>query len=232
MRVLITRPQPDGERTAAAVRAKGHDVLLAPLMKVKPVEADITGDWSAVIVTSANALRALTPAQLAPLRTRPLFAVAERSALDAREAGFTDVRSANGDAADLIRLIVERYARQKAPHLYLAGEDRASDVEGTLRAHGIPVHTFVVYRNITTGYPPELVRALDAGTLDAVLHFSRRSSENFLAGGKDAGVLPRAVALRHICISVPVAEPLAAAGAVEIAVARRPDEAAMLALLT
>ena len=32
MRILVTRPLPDGERTAAALRARGHDVLLVPLM--------------------------------------------------------------------------------------------------------------------------------------------------------------------------------------------------------
>ena len=30
MRVVITRPQVDGERTATALRALGHEVLVAP----------------------------------------------------------------------------------------------------------------------------------------------------------------------------------------------------------
>ena len=41
MRVLVTRPLPDGERTAAALRRRGHDVLLVPLMQVRPVPAVI-----------------------------------------------------------------------------------------------------------------------------------------------------------------------------------------------
>ena len=60
MRVLVTRPLPDGERTAKALRAKGHEVLLVPLMQVRPVPAVVAGNWSAVIITSANALRALS----------------------------------------------------------------------------------------------------------------------------------------------------------------------------
>jgi len=31
MRLLVTRPQDDGERTAARLRARGHHVTLAPL---------------------------------------------------------------------------------------------------------------------------------------------------------------------------------------------------------
>ena len=55
MRLVVTRPQADGERTAAALRACSHEVLLAPLMRVEPVEIDLSGTWGAVIVTSANA---------------------------------------------------------------------------------------------------------------------------------------------------------------------------------
>jgi uroporphyrinogen-III synthase len=41
----------------------------------------------------------------------------------------------------------------------------------------------------------------------------------------------KALALRHLCLSAQVAEPLMAAGARTVAVARRPDEASLLALL-
>ena len=35
MRLLVTRPEQDGERTAAALRARGHEALLAPLMRIE-----------------------------------------------------------------------------------------------------------------------------------------------------------------------------------------------------
>ena len=37
MRLLVTRPEPDGERTAQALRARGHAVVLAPLLRTEPV---------------------------------------------------------------------------------------------------------------------------------------------------------------------------------------------------
>ena len=55
MRLAVTRPQADGERTATALRARGHQVQVAPLMRVEPVAADLRGGWAAVIMTSANA---------------------------------------------------------------------------------------------------------------------------------------------------------------------------------
>src|SRR5690242_10519772 len=98
MRVLVTRPLPDGERTAAALRARGYDVLLVPLMQVRPVPAGVSGNWSAVIVTSANALRVVPAEQIASLLALPVYAVGQRSADAARELGFREVRTPNGDA--------------------------------------------------------------------------------------------------------------------------------------
>ncbi len=37
MAILVTRPHPDNEATAAVLRARGHEVLLAPVLKFEPV---------------------------------------------------------------------------------------------------------------------------------------------------------------------------------------------------
>src|SRR5438128_1809813 len=61
MRLLVTRPAPDGERTAAVLRARGHEVLLLPLLRVEFIpDAPLgPGPWDGVLMTSANAARAL-----------------------------------------------------------------------------------------------------------------------------------------------------------------------------
>src|SRR5512143_4360496 len=98
MRLVVTRPQDDSERTAATLRARGHDVLVAPLLRVAPVAADISGGWGGVIITSANAPGAIAGnAARAALVKLPLFAVGRRSADAARLAGFVNVTSAGGD---------------------------------------------------------------------------------------------------------------------------------------
>jgi uroporphyrinogen-III synthase len=232
MRITVTRPQADSERTAAVLRARGHDVLVAPLMQVEPVAADIRASWAAVIVTSANAPGAIVthPAHAALIEL-PVFAVGRRSADACRDAGFTDIVIAGGDVRDLVRLIVERRADAAGPLLYLAGEDRAADLIGELHARGIAAEMAVVYRAATVPFPPALIAALERGAVDAVLHFSRRSAENYLAGAKQAGLLAQALAPRHLCLSAQIAEPLTAAGAKQAVTAVRPDEASLIALL-
>ena len=87
----------------------------------------------------------------------------------------------------------------------------------------------VVYRAVRMPLPESLIEALKAREVDAVVHFSRRSAENYVAGAKSAGVVGPALAVRHLCLSAQVAEPLAGAG--HIMIAARPDEAALIELL-
>lgn len=232
MRIVLTRPLEDSERSAAAARARGHDVLVVPLMRVEAIATDLRPHWGGVIITSANAATAIAthPAR-AELIKLPAFAVGKRSADAARKAGFAAVTSAGGDLRDLVRVIAERRADAKAPLLYLAGEDRAGDLIGDLAVHGIAAELVVIYRAVTVPFPLELVAALKDGAIDAVLHFSRRSADNYLAGAKSAGIAAQALAVRHFCLSTQIAEPLANAGASHIAVAKRPDEASLIALL-
>ena len=230
MRIVITRPQADGERTATALRARGHEVLVAPLMRVETIAANLAGAWGAVIVTSANAPSALAydPARDALIKL-PLFAVGQRSAEAARQAGFINVTSAGGDVRDLVSTLMGQHANIKAPLLYLAGEDRATDLVGELSTHGIAAEMRIVYRAVAAPFPSALIEALKAGQVDVVMHFSRRSAENYLAGAKKAGIGGPALAVRHLCLSPKVAKPLA--GAARIAIAARPDEAALVELL-
>jgi uroporphyrinogen-III synthase len=232
MRVVLTRPKEDSERTAEAVRARGHDVLVAPLLRIEPVNAELRPNWGGVIITSANAAAALAahPAREG-LSKLPVFAVGQRSADAAREVGFTDITTAGGDVRDLVRTIVERRADAKGPLLYLAGEDRSGDLLGDLTVHGIAAELVVVYRAVAAPLPMALLRALRANQVDAVLHFSRRSAESYIAGSVAMGAATVALAVRHVCLSEQVAEPLRNAGAKRVAVAMRPDEAAMIELL-
>ena len=40
MAILVTRPHPDDDSTAASLRARGFEVLLAPMLRFEPVAFD------------------------------------------------------------------------------------------------------------------------------------------------------------------------------------------------
>ena len=231
MRLLLTRPEPDGARSAARLRALGHEVILAPLMRIEPVAADIEGPFAAALITSANAARAaVAHPRSGELKMLPLFAVGDRSAEAARAAGFADVVSAEGALGDLVRLAASRFGRG-ARLLYFAGEDRAGDLAGELAAHGLSVSTAVIYRAAAAGaLGNDVVQALGAGRIDAALHYSRRSVVTLLRLAGEAGVLNAVLSLAHYCLSDEVAAPLREAGGGRITVALHPDEAALIDL--
>lgn len=233
MRVLVTRPEAEAERTAAKLRARGVEVLVAPLLRIEPVAADPgAGPWSALVLTSVNAVRALAShPRRAALAALPVFAVGRRTAAAARAAGCTDVRAGEGGQRDLVRLIAAN-APSGAPLLYLAGEDRAGELSADLAGHGLTLRTAVVYRAVTaTQFSPEVRDALAGSSLEGVLHFSRRSAQAFVDCARAGGLLREALAPAHYCISREAAAPLAAAGAAALHVAPHPDEAAMLDML-
>src|SRR5579864_8514480 len=99
MRLLVTRPEPDGERTAALLRARGHEVLTLPMLRIEPI-ADAAlghGPWAAVLFTSTNAVRALAAhPRFGELVGLPAYAVGARTQAAAAAAGFAPVRSADG----------------------------------------------------------------------------------------------------------------------------------------
>lgn len=234
MRVLVTRPEPDAERTAQKLRARGCDVLLAPVLQIELiVEADLGADpWDAVAMTSANAAEALKQhPRRRELLALPVLTVGRRTAEAAHAVGFTKVASADGNEQALAQLISGRH-RGGNKILHLAGEDRAGDLAAAVAPKGIKVDTVVVYRAVAAQHlEPEVVAALKAGTVEGVTHFSRRSAAIYLDCARAAGLLDSALTPFHYCLSPAVAEPLVAAGARRIAVAKSPEENALLDLV-
>src|SRR5215207_2067037 len=110
MRLLVTRPGDDADRTAGALRARGHEPVAVPLLAIEfcaPAELG-AGPFAAVVMTSANAARAIAAhAQRTALVALPLFTVGAHTAEVARDTGFATVTSSDGGWPDLARLVAE-----------------------------------------------------------------------------------------------------------------------------
>ena len=244
MAVLVTRPHPDDEATAAALRAKGFEVMLAPMLRFEPVafHDDEDARYGAVIVTSANALRGIAPhlqdsrLQGSRLLKLPLFAVGEHTASAAHRAGFDNVIPASGDAASLRDLVLAsvkaKELKKASPLLYLAGADLARDLAGELGERGFTVVTHTTYRMIpVSSLPREACDAFAASGIEAVLHYSRRSARAFLDAARAGGVEISALAIPQCCISAAVASVVRDAGAAQVMAAASSDENALFEVL-
>jgi len=237
MAILVTRPHPDNEATAAALRGKGYEVLLAPMLRFEPVASggNLDAGYHAVIVTSANALRAADLARHA-LLALPLFAVGEHTAEAARVAGFTKVISAKGDAGalrDLLRARVKaKELKRKARLLYLAGADLSRDLAGELGTDGFDVTTLTTYRMVALStLPRDVLDAFAVNRVEAVLHYSARSVRAFIEAVRGAGIEISALSLPQCCISGNLAAILREAGATTVQAAATADENALFEAL-
>jgi len=231
MRLLVTRPEAAGERTAARLRARGHEVVLEPLLRIEIIDdAELgAGPWQAALLTSANAVRAIAAhRRFGELAGLPAYVVGARTQAAAAAAGFDPVLSADGDLDDLVALV--GLANAARPLLYLAGEERAGDLAGALQSLGWRVETTIVYRSVMVAeLTPALISLLAAGRIDAVLHYSARSARAYVAALTAAGIADSSINIKHFCLSSEVAAPLLAAGARTVEVAGAPNEKALFA---
>jgi uroporphyrinogen-III synthase len=235
MSILVTRPHPDNEATAENLRARGHVVLLAPVLKFEPVAFldESETSYGAVIVTSANAIRGVAPQlQDLGLLELPLFAVGEHTAAAARDAGFAEVIVAGGDAAALRDKVMQgardKRLKKKGTLLYLAGADLSRDLSGELGVEGFNVVTHTTYRMAPIKLlPRDVCEGFAAHGIEAVLHYSRRSARAFLEAARAEGVEISALAIPQCCLSETVAGVLREAGASQVLVAATPDENAL-----
>ena len=132
MKILVLRPQPGADETAARARTLGLEPVVTPLFSVRALAwtAPDPGGFDAVMLTSASAARQAA-AGLAPFRTLPCYAVGEATAAAAGEAGFADIRVGPDDGAALLLMMAEDGVRSAfhacgQDHLALGHPDVAS----------------------------------------------------------------------------------------------------------
>jgi uroporphyrinogen-III synthase len=236
MRVLVTRAEKEGRATAARLAALGHEAVLEPLTTIVATEDPgfpPAETLQAVTATSLNAVEVLAgrPA-IEAFRDLPFLAVGARTAAAARDVGFADVHSADGDRRDLVKAIVSELDPEKGAILWLVGRDKAGDLVADLAPAGFTVMPVEVYRAEPAAHLGETTRAAIAeGEIDAALVFSPRSGEILLEKLAECGFSPGSLDFPVHVISEATAKPFRAAGWREVVVAASPDSDAMLATL-
>jgi len=232
MRILVTRPIEDAERTAAALRARGHEAIVSPLTEIRFTdgpEISLEG-VQAILATSANGVRAL--AQRTAHRDLPVFAVGPQTTLAARAAGFTDVRDADGNAADLAETVSRWLDPRQGTLVHAAGREHRGELATSLESAGFTVRTEVLYEAIPAAeFTPDAKTALATANLDAVTLFSPRGATIFAGLVQQAGLSQACHTLTAICISPAAASALEPLKFAQIRVANRPNQDSMLALL-
>ncbi len=228
--MLITRPEPGASETAERVSALGLLPVVAPLLEINTLSVawPPSGEVQAILVTSGNAI----PALPASHRHLLLLAVGGATARRARQAGFKQVESADGDAsalADLAELVCRPHG---GPLLLATGRRQGHALATELRRRGLAVLRRVVYAAEPVTLLPDTARsALGARALRAALFFSAETAQAAVRLIEAAGLRDAVRAIDAVAIGQPAAVALEALPWRRVRVAARPDQDAMLALL-
>jgi uroporphyrinogen-III synthase len=206
MRILITRPLEDSQRTVQKLEALGHHVLVAPLFEIAPLEHHLSSEAEALLATSANAIRACKAHVIEPYLNRLFFSVGDATAASARQAGFTNVISAGADSKALAQIVREKL-KQGTSLLYLAGRPRRDELIQELQGR-YKLETVETYETLASVTLPEVITtAMAHNDIEAVMHFSPRAAKVFMDLAEDAGLGHATATIHHICISKAAADP-------------------------
>ncbi|WP_342640393.1 uroporphyrinogen-III synthase [Rhodoligotrophos ferricapiens] len=224
MRLVVTRPQEDAAALASRLETMGHEVLIEPLLRIKPLpDGTPRLPYQAILLSSAHAARLL--AKRVDLHSIPVLAVGETTAAAAAEAGFSRVEAAAGDAASLLALALERLSPKAGVILYATGQHIARDLNGDLERRGYVVQRSVLYEaEPAVCFSDALVAALKERQVDGAVLLSARTASVWCGLAEKAGLRERLGGVMHFCLSAAVAEAITRAWgeSLHVAVAAEP----------
>ena len=228
MQVLNTRHEEAARKLETILQKENIWSVKEPLLtidfKYRPIS---TRGVQALIVTSASGSIALK--DLVDSRKIPVFAVGNATAEILKNAGFEDVKTAEGNVSALINLILSNLKSENGPLLYLSGENIAVDLVSILTAKDFIVQREIVYRALAAdNFSEGTQKSLKEQQIDAVLFFSPRTAETFANLIIKAGLKDITGSLSAVCLSGTVADPIRNLGWWEIVVAKTADQESLV----
>ncbi|SKB42455.1 uroporphyrinogen-III synthase [Sphingopyxis flava] len=213
--LIVTRPDPGGATTVLRARKVGLDARHCPLFAVHPLAWTVPDpvQFDALLLTSAQAAR-LGGEGLARLAALPVHAVGPATADAACAAGLNVVEVGAADGQTLIGAMTSRGIKRI---LWLCARDRTR-----FDARGAAISAIACYAADAIAPPADWPALIDAPAV--LLAHSRRAAERIaeLVPGSRGHLALGAISVK--------AASAAGAGWAKVAVAERPDDAAMLAL--
>ncbi len=214
MRFIVTRPAEDASKLISKLESAGHSALAAPLIRIHNLPGITLPStrWQAILVTSANSIRALT---ILPghdrLTSVPVFAVGPASATAAKSAGFTDIRTAHGDLEALTALALKELDPAEGPVFYPSGTVISGDLKSKLEKAGFLCTRLPLYNaEPAQELPDAVLQALKDRAVDGVVLFSPRTARIWAKCLAVADLTSVASSLTHCCLSTAVAEAVSA----------------------
>ena len=181
MHILLTRPLEDSNEMILRFQKLGNIVSHLPLISVEPknFEKIIFDHFKGIIFTSANAIKFLDTKNIN--KKIDCFCVGSATEKRARNNGFQNVFSAEGNVNNLKELILQNFNSSDGKLLYISGEVISYNLDEQLIKSGYNVKRIINYTvKPIEKFDETFINKLKLNMPEIVFVYSQNSAVSFL----------------------------------------------------
>ncbi len=181
MHILLTRQLEDCLDLIVRFKELGHIVSHLPLLNFEKVlfDSELIRDPKSIIFTSANAIKFLNTKEIN--KNIKCFCVGVATEKKAKNVGFQNIISAEGNVRNLKELILQNFKSSDGNIVYVSGEIISSDLDQELINEGYSVKRIINYKtNPNENYDRFFIENLKINTPDIIYIYSYNSALSFL----------------------------------------------------
>jgi uroporphyrinogen-III synthase len=181
MHILLTRPLEDSHDLIFRFQKLGHNVSHLPLIKIekKNYEKINFPDFKGIIFTSTNSIKFLETKLINKMIS--CFCVGSATEKKARNNGFQNIFSADGNVRNLKELILQNFNTSEGKLLYVSGEIISTNLDQELISEGYSVKRIINYiAKPTEKINDAFMEKLKLKMPEIVFIYSQNSAINFL----------------------------------------------------
>ena len=180
MHVLFTRPIDDSKDLILKFKSLGHIVSSIPVISIKKKEYSKIdfSSFKGIIFTSSNAIKFLDTKLLD--KNIKCFCVGNATELLAKEKGFQNIFSAEGNVNNLKEIILQNFKSSEGKLLYISGETITFELDKFLISEGLKVERVINYSSDPIEkFNEVLIDDLKNNVPDIVYIYSQNSAISF-----------------------------------------------------
>ena len=180
MHVLFTRPIDDTKDLILKFQSLGHIVSSIPVISIKKKEYSKIdfSSFKGIIFTSSNAIKFLDTKLLD--KNIKCFCVGNATELLAKEKGFQNIFSAEGNVNNLKEIILQNFKSSEGKLLYISGETITFELDKFLISEGLKVERVInYYSDPIEKFDEILIDDLKNNVPDIVYIYSQNSAISF-----------------------------------------------------
>ncbi len=181
MHILLTRQLENCSDLIIRFKKLGHTVSHLPLLNIEKVSYDNKSfdNCKGIIFTSANAIKFLDIKRID--KNIKCFCVGFATEKKAKNAGFQNIISAEGNVRNLRELILQNFNANEGNLIYLSGEIISSDLDKQLISEGYSIKRIINYKTYhIQNFDENFIKKLKLNIPDIVYIYSFNSALSFL----------------------------------------------------